>query len=444
VEDLKATAPRKMFIERYGLEAVPSTKQNTSWYQFSFIQIAIAANSGNFLIPALAVIEGGLSFWTGVLSTSLGAFLGFLLVSCLSLPGARLGIPAQYALRTILGVHGTRFMSAPIRTLTSLYWFSVQTIGGTFVIQELVVRITGVSLPFWIYSLPLSILMVVLAIIGFDAVKKATSYFLPLLLFGEATILYIYFTKNNQGVSVMMLQEGGFGGSLPMMFFFASLAFVQYVSGVSASADMTRYAKSPSHGFWGLLIGNSIGFFITAIIGCASAYLYDNVNPYVSSSNETSSPLLIAIITLTAIVSMISINVSNAYTGGFSLLNTLTKISRIQAAVLFGTIGVFLSGFPSLVNEAESFISFLGGLIIPISAVICSDYLMIKHGHLNEDDLSLLSKPSSLNIHAILAVLIGGILYFLLPSEWSPGFITFIFVFCIYPLLLKNRPPWHI
>lgn len=142
-------------------------------------------------------MEGGLSFWTGVLSTSLGAFLGFLLVSYLSLPGARLGIPAQYALRTILGVHGTRFLSAPIRTLTSLYWFSVQTIGGTFVIQELVIRMTGVDLPFWIYSIPLSILMVVLAIIGFEGVKKATSYFLPLLLIGEASILYIYFTTNN-------------------------------------------------------------------------------------------------------------------------------------------------------------------------------------------------------------------------------------------------------
>lgn len=437
---MKAIAPPKEIIERYGLEAVPVNKQNTSWYRFAFIQIAIAANAGNFLVPALAVMEGGLSFWAGVLSTSLGAFLGFLLVSYLSLPGARLGIPAQYALRTILGVHGTRFLSAPIRTLTSLYWFSVQTIGGTFVIQELVVRMTGVDLPFWIYSIPLSVLMVLLAIIGFDAVKKATSYFLPLLLIGEATILYIYFTTNNHGGSLMMLQDGGFVGSISMMLFFASLAFVQYVSGVSASADMTRYAKSPSHGFWGLLIGNSIGFFITAVIGCASAYLYENVNPYVSSSNETSSPVLITIITLTAIVSMISINVSNAYTGGFSLLNTLTKLSRVQAAILFGTTGVLLSGFPSLVNEAESFISLLGGLIIPISAVICGDYLIIKRGHLNEDDLNLLSKPSSLNIYAIVAVSFGGALYFLLPSGWSPGFITFIFVLLTYPLLVKNRP----
>ncbi|WP_394218012.1 purine-cytosine permease family protein [Halobacillus trueperi] len=435
---MKAYAPRKRVIEQYGLEAVPADRRNTPWYRFAFIQIAIAANAGNFLVPALSVLEGGLSFWTGVISTCIGALIGFLLVSFLSLPGARLGIPAQYALRTILGVNGTRFLSAPIRSLTSLYWFSVQTIGGTYVIQQLILRLTGIDLPFWVYSIPLSILMVTLAIIGFDAVKQAMSYFLPLLLIGEATILYVYFTTNQTPDSLMMLQNGGLEGSVSSMFFFASLAFVQYVSGVSASADMTRYAKSPSHGFYGLLIGNGIGFFITAVIGCASAYLFQDINPYVSSTDLTNSPLLIAIITGTAIISMISINVSNAYTGGFSLLNTFPKLSRVQAAVAFGSVGVFLSGFPTLVNEAESFISLLGGLIIPISAVICSDYLIVKRNHLSEGDLTLLTKPRYVNSFAMGAIIIGSLLYFLLPEAWSPGFLTFLVIFTIYPIFVKK------
>ncbi|MYL72640.1 cytosine permease [Halobacillus litoralis] len=435
---MKAYAPRKRVIEQYGLEAVPAEKRDTPWYRFAFIQIAIAANAGNFLVPALAVLEGGLSFWTGVISTSIGAILGFLLVSFLSLPGARLGIPAQYALRTILGVNGTRFLSAPIRSLTSLYWFSVQTIGGTYVIQQLILRLTGINFPFWVYSIPLSILMVTLAIVGFNAVKKAMSYFLPLLLVGEATILYVYFTTNVTPGSLMMLQSGGLGGSFPSMLFFASLAFVQYVSGVSASADMTRYAKSPSHGFYGLLIGNGIGFFITAVIGCASAYLFQDINPYVSSTDLTDSPIFITIITATAIVSMISINVSNAYTGGFSLLNTFPKLSRVQAAVAFGSVGVLLSGFPTLVNEAESFISLLGGLIIPISAVICSDYLIVKRIHLDEEDLLLLTKPRYVNSLAMGVIMAGSLLYFLLPDSWSPGFLTFLVIFTVYPFLKKK------
>ncbi|TGB04058.1 purine-cytosine permease family protein [Halobacillus salinus] len=431
--------PRKSMIETIGLESVPKDQQNTPWYRFAIIQIAIAANAGNFLVPALAVLEGGLSFWAGIISTCIGALLGFLFVSYLSLPGARLGIPAQYAIRTMLGVQGARYLSSPIRSITSLYWFSVQTIGGTYVIQQLIIRISGKEIPFLLFSIPLSILMVVLAIIGFDAVKKATSYFLPLLLIGEGTMIYLYFTTNDMQGSWLTLANSSTSISWPSFFFFASLAFVQYVSGVSASADMTRYAKTPTHGFWGLLVGNGIGFFITAFIGCASAFLYQDINPYVSSSEQTQSPIFIAIITLTAIISMVSINISNAYTGGYSLLNTFSRLTRVQSAVLFGTVGVILSGFPDLVNEAESYISLLGGLIIPISAVITSDYLIVKRLYLNEQALAQLTKTSSINPWAMFHIIFGGILYFLLPDAWSPGFTTFIIVAFLYPLIMKGK-----
>lgn len=430
---------RKTMIETFGLESVPKEQQNTPWYQFAIIQIAIAANAGNFLVPALAVLEGGLSFWAGVVSTCIGAILGFLFVSYLSLPGARLGIPAQYSIRTMLGVQGARYLSSPIRSITSLYWFSVQTIGGTYVIQQLIVRITGKEVPFLLFSIPLSILMVALAIIGFDAVKKATSYFLPLLLLGEGTMLYLYFTTNDAQGSWLTLAKQPADFSWASFFFFSSLAFVQYVSGVSASADMTRYAKTPTHGFFGLLLGNGIGFFITAFIGCASAYLYSDINPYVSSSEQTQSPILIGIITMTAVISMVSINISNAYTGGYSLLNTFSRLTRIQSAVLFGTVGVILSGFPDLVNEAESYISLLGGLIIPISAVITTDYLLVKRLYLDEQALSQLTKTSSINPWAMLHIILGGVLYFLLPDSWSPGFITFIIVGLLYPIVMRNK-----
>ncbi|MBN8236936.1 cytosine permease [Halobacillus kuroshimensis] len=435
---MRAAAGSKSVVERYGLEAVPLHQKNTPWYRFAFIQMAVAANAGNFLVPALAVMEGGLSFWSAVLCTCAGAWLGFLFVSYLSLPGARLGIPAQYAIRTILGVRGAQFLSSPVRSLTSLYWFAVQTIGGTYVIQELVSRISGAALPFWIVSLPLSLLMVLLAILGFNAVKKATSYFLPLLLFGEGTMLYVYFTTNNESGASLTLAMDGWSGSLPMMLFFSSLAFVQYVSGVSASADMTRYAQTPAQGFWGLLTGNAAGFLLTAVIGCASATLYGSLNPYVSSSNQTASPVIITVITLTAVISMISINVSNAYTGGFSLLNIFPKLSRVQSAVLFGSAGVILSGFPNLVNEAESFISLLGGLIIPISAVLVSDFLVVKRGRLTNEDLNLLPSAPAVNRSAMGAVTVGTLLYFAFPDDWSPGFLTFVVIAMIYPLTQRN------
>ncbi|WP_347549296.1 cytosine permease [Pseudalkalibacillus hwajinpoensis] len=109
--------------------------------------MTVSVNAGNFLVPALAVLEGELSFIWAVLSIILGATVAFLFVSLLSFPGARKGIPSQYAVRSFLGQKGAQYFASPVRTITSLYWFAVQTIGGTYMVVELMRRVFGVHLP---------------------------------------------------------------------------------------------------------------------------------------------------------------------------------------------------------------------------------------------------------------------------------------------------------
>lgn len=96
-------------MERFGLEAVPKELRSTSWFDYFLIQLSFSVNAGNFLLPALAVMEGGLSVMQAAVSTVIGAALAFLFVSLLSLPGSVHGIPAQYAMRSYIGVSGARF-----------------------------------------------------------------------------------------------------------------------------------------------------------------------------------------------------------------------------------------------------------------------------------------------------------------------------------------------
>lgn len=303
-------------VERYGLEAVPIHLRTTTSIEYAMIQMAISVNAGNVLIPALAVLQGGLSFYQAVLSTIIGATAAFIFVSFLALPGAKYGIPAQYAIRSIMGVKGARYIASPVRTITSLYWFAVQTIGGTYLLKEILERVTSIAVPFTPLALVMATIMATLALIGFEAVKKMTKYFLPLLFIGGVIMLYILFTSGRSGVA--MTEVATHDGTIPIgtMMFFSSLAFVQYISGVSSAADMARYAKSTKHAYFGLLTGNTIGFAITAILGAYTATISGNWNPYVVSSQLTNSTIFITIIVVAAIASMITINLSNAYTGG--------------------------------------------------------------------------------------------------------------------------------
>ncbi|KGX93359.1 cytosine permease [Pontibacillus halophilus JSM 076056 = DSM 19796] len=424
-------------IERYGLESVPIEERTTSWYRYAFIQFTMSANTGNFLIPALAVMNGGLPFLTAVFYTSIGALLAFLFVSLLTLPGSKYGIPAQYAIRSILGGKGARLVSSPIRSITSLYWFSVQTIGGTYVLQQFLSRTTGNEIPFLFLSVPLAILMVTLATIGFQAFKQATTYFLPVLLLGELVMLSLYFTTEEPATSLLtsnpMLQRE----HIKVGLFYASLAFVQYVSGVSASADVTRYAVTPKQGAYGLFVGNALGFLMTAVLGSGAATLFNDVNPYVATSEQAAFLWLIGLITLTALLSMLSININNAYTGGYSLLNTFSSLSRVKSALIFGSLGVVLSSFPTIVTQAEYYIRLLGGLIVPLSAVIVVDFLVVKRASLSEGDFHVMTEGDTLFLSPFVTIGIGTLVYFSLPYEQSSGFIAFIVTAMSYYIATK-------
>ncbi|MFE8704204.1 purine-cytosine permease family protein [Cytobacillus sp. FJAT-54145] len=423
-----AQVPR---IEKHGLESVPIELKTTKWYEYFILQMSFSVNSGNFLVPALAVINGGLSFFSAVLSTLLGAAIAFLFVSYLTYPGSKNGIPAQYAIRSMLGTIPARYISSPIRSITSLYWFAVQTIGGTIVLIELGKKVFSVTIPFLPVAIFLAILMSVLALFGFDTVKKATKYFMPLLILGQLVLFYLFIRETAN--SEVNLPIFSLEGDISTYFFYSSLAFVQYVSGVSASADMARYSKSSSGAFWGLYAGNTFGFFLTALLGALSATLLGEWNPFVAASSLSSSLIILILIFICAMVSMISINLSNAYTGGFSLLNTFQTLGRVKSATLFGIVAVTLSCFPTIVNQAQSYISLLGTLIIPISAVIVSDFLYIKKGALTEEHLkSLFLNEQSVNTKAVISILFGAILYSFLPDQWSPGFITFVVTIFLY------------
>ncbi|TFD92509.1 cytosine permease [Jeotgalibacillus sp. R-1-5s-1] len=433
----KTNAVRKIQIEKIGLDEVPSSLKQTRWYEYAFIQIAFSVNTGNVLVPALAVLTGGLSAGWAMASTMSGALLAFLLVSLLSLPGARHGLPAQYVIRTMIGTRLSRYFASPVRSITSLYWFSVQTIGGSMVIQFILREYFNISVPLLLLTSLFSIMMTVLALIGFDAVKKTIKWFIPVLFLSQGLMIYLIIRYMTSADAINM-NTGEFSSG--MFLFFAGLAFVQYVSGVSASSDITRYAKSPGEGFTGVFIGNAVGFTVVALIGTLYAASLGSVNPFVTASELTDSTLLILLIAAGAVISMISINLSNAYTGGYSLLNAFPRIGRVNSAMLFGIAATLLSLFPVIVEQAEFYISLLGAAIIPLSAIIVTDYLFFKRLAIQEDDLLKLMTGTSLaNTPALLTVIICIPLYLLIPDQASPGFTVFLAASLLYAGLKSRK-----
>ncbi|TVP85866.1 MAG: cytosine permease [Alkalicoccus sp.] len=406
-------------FETIGLNPVPGSMKTASAWDYIRMQAAININAGNMLLPALAVLEGGLTFYEAVLVTLAGAVPAYIFVSIMSLPGSREGIPAQYAVRSLLGSSGSMLFSSPVRTITSLYWFSVQAVGGAYLIHSLLYD-TGVSVSFTALTVFLASVMVFTAMIGFQAMKTFAAYFTPVLLLGAAAML---FTFSADGLPPASSGEGG----LNAMIFYGSLVFVQYVSGVSTSSDVTRYAKSSLHGAAGLFAGNTIGFIFTAVLGAWAASSGGEWNAFLLAADRTESQILLFIIIMAAVGSMLIINVNNAYTGGYSLLNSIPGAGRLRAALMFGGAAVLLSALPQVVDRAEEFISVLGMFIIPLSAVISAEYIIIHKNKLE-------GVKERLNVRAGIITAAGAVMYALFPSTFFPGVTVFILIFAFYML----------
>lgn len=300
-------------------------------------------------------------------------------------------------------------------------------------------RFLGYEVGFVPLALFMATIMATLALIGFEAVKKITKYFLPVLFLGGIVMLYIFISVADAGMTFNDVWKKDGTNQIGTMLFFASLAFVQYVSGVSSASDMARYAKSPKQAFGGLYVGNVIGFSITAILGAYTATLAGSWNPYVISTQLTESPFFIFIIFIAAIASMISINLSNAYTGGYSLLNSIPRLGRVRSALVFGLAAITLSAFPTLVNDAKVYITLLGAFIIPLSAVIVSDFLFVKKRVLTDLDFERLGNESyRYNSIGFICVLSGVIIYLIMPVSYSPGFVTFVVTGILYFYLKRQ------
>ncbi len=423
-------------FERYGLEPVPLSLKQSSWKEYAIITFAFSVNAGNFLVPTLAVTQGNLSWQAAFLAVWIGALLAFLLVSALSIPGALYGLPGQYIVRAFTGSWLATKIASPIRVITSLYWFSVQTIGGTFILQTVISNFFKIEIPFPILAICTSGIMAYLALVGYDAVKKITRLFLPVLLIGQGLMLYVILSQisfeNSEVASFTSFKWGPF-------LFYMSLAFVQFVSGVSASSDMTRYAKNAKQGFTGMFVGNAAGYFMTALIGTLVGSYFNSTNPFVVLSESAPHVLVGLFITFSGLLAMISINIGNAYTGSFSLLNTWPSLGRIRSSLLFGVVGITFSCFPTLASEASYFISYLGAGIIPLSAILVTDYLLIKKGIISEDVLlKVISGSYQLNLAAIITFASMSIAYLMIPQTFSPGMLIFIGSSILYLFLSKN------
>ena len=358
-----------------------------------------------------------------MIATITGQALAYAALTIVAQTGVDDGLPGQVAMRASFGGLGARALTSPYRVIASIYWFAAQALTAAFGVQAIAVAARRRAAAVVPTALAIAVVQAGVAALGFDVMRWLLRIVLPLSVATAGVLLGLWLVTDDPDYAVGRVLDSpeqeltwvGFATVVTVMCG-SSLTLVTNI------ADLTRYTRSRRDMRIGLIGSTLAATATTTLIGGVYAVGSGETNPFVAASQLTSNDAVLAVLLVAIVVQTFAANVTNVYTGGLSLVSSLPALGRIGATAVVGLAAIVLSGFPSLIEEAQSWITHLGNVAAPLTGVVLADYLVRQRGRL---DVEALFDPSGryryvrgVNVEAVVAVACAVAVYYAVPDAW--------------------------
>lgn len=410
-------------VERYGIEPVPVVERTVDWRDLFAINFTFFLNPVMMVLGALAVVESGLPLPWVILATVTGQALAYVGLTIVAQPGVDDGVPGQVAMRASFGDLGARALTSPYRVIASVYWFAAQALTAAFGVQAIMVALADVRPSLVPTALAIAVVQAAIAALGFDVMRWLLRIVLPFSIATAGVLLGLWLVSDDPEYGVGRVLESpdqkltwvGFATVVTVMCG-SSLTLVTNI------ADLTRYTRSRRDMRIGLIASTLAATATTSLIGGVYAVAGGETNPFVAASRLTSSDAVLSVLLVAIVVQTLAANVTNVYTGGLSLVSSLPSLGRVVATVAVGLVSIVLSGFPALIEEAQSWVIHLGNVAAPLTGVVLADYLVRQRGRLDVEALfdtaGRYRYLRGVNVDAVAAVAVGVGVYYAVPDGW--------------------------
>jgi purine-cytosine permease-like protein len=305
--------------------------------------------------------------------------------------------------------------------IAATYWFAAQSLTGALGFQAIVEAMSGHRLPLVPTAVGLGVFYAALALLGFDVMRWLLKIVLPLSLGAAAVLVTLFVTSDDPRYAPARVWDSP-DQSLTWVGF---ATFVTVMCGSSLTlvtnvADVCRYTPTRRDMQVGLVASALLTAVATTFVGGYVAAASGDTNPFVAAAGLTSSDVVLAGLLVAIVVQTVAANLTNVYTAGLSLVNSLPRLGRLRATALVGAAAVILSGFPSFIEEAQGWVTHLGNVGAPLTGVVLADYLIVQRGRI---DVTALFDPAGryryrggVNLSALLGIAAGVAAYYSLPD----------------------------
>jgi NCS1 family nucleobase:cation symporter-1 len=431
----------------YNADLAPTTAEGRTW---GWINIAALWVGMVVCVPtymlAAGLVSEGMNWWQAIITVFLGNIIVLVPMILIGHAGTRHGVPFPVLLRSSFGTRGAN-VPALLRGLVACGWFGIQTwIGGAAIYTLLNVvsgdSFTGDALPvlginavqllcflgFWAVH-------VVFIAKGTESIRWLETYAAPFLIaMGLALLAWAYFEAGGFGEMLSapsQFEEGGpRSGEFWSIFFPSLTAMVGFWATLALNIpDFTRYARSQRDQFMGQAIGlpptMALFAFIGVAVTSATVVIYGKAiwDPVELMGKMGGMSVVVALFVL-AIATLTTNLAANvvAPANGFSNINP-EKISFKMGGYITAGLGIAIFPWKLLESTGGYIFTWLIGysaLLGPIAGILIADYVLIRKGRLDVDDLFRKSGRytygNGWNTRALVALLLA-----VLPN--LPGFL---------------------
>ncbi len=380
-------------MSAYDIKSVPMNKRDLGFTDMFSIWFGAGISIAEFWAGAL--LAPGMALQKALAAILIGHGIGNLLLSIVSLAGYRTGLPTMVLLRRTFGRAGS-YMASALNFIQLVGWTAIMLIVGGQAASAVSLKVYHRSLLyFWIILQ--GILVTLWALAGPKLWRSLEKLSMALLFI--LTLYTAYYVFLHRG-SLQPIGEN------KMSFWVGvDLVVAMPVSWAPLAADYSRFSKSSKSSLWGTFVGYFLSSGLFYFIGAYTNMFYGQSDPI----------SLIALVGLgipaflIIIFSTITTTFMDVYSAGISFKNIFEKIDARFVVVLTGFAGTLLALFFPM-DRYEGFLLLIGGLFVPLSAILVIDYLVETASYLGGEK----KMPFSANIFVWAA---GFILYLLLSID---------------------------
>lgn len=374
----------KSILESRSIDYVPhSERHGKPWHLFG-VWFAGDAHLATIATGIIGITLGGNLIWTAI-AVLAGCAFGTFFMAFHSTQGPQLGLPQMVQSRPQFGFVGALLVWVVALVIYVGYnAFNEVLLGST--LQNLVGLPTGVS------YVGYGVLGVVLAVFGYDLIHKASRWLTYLML-----IVLTVFTVGILVVNPFTSAQLDLGAFAPVPFltqFFA--AAVYQLSWAIYVSDYSRYLPANvgvRSSFWWTYLGAGVGGAWMMLLGTLAAGLFPKLGAIqaVIAAGDHIFPHFGTVLILASAVPLITIGTLQFYGGSLTLLSSLDSIKQIKPTLnkrIVSLIGigvlatvVAFGSTESFITEFGDFLTLLGYLLTPWTAINLIDFYVVRHGH---------------------------------------------------------------